>query len=309
MPDPPPVADIPSPVGEPAAPAVDTWEPPDVWEPPEQAKAPDPPQQPDPGDKAALDARDEAQRVEQQLGAAAGQGATAANELAAAAQADRAVIEANATEDLLQRQRLDDQAADPARRLDLEVDRAFTEWDQNGTAEQSAYETTQRLAKGLAGEKAAAEALASQGYDVLYYKPDIAGTNQGGIDIVVQKDGQLYLVDNKALEGWRNVSSVSALDKNLTANTQSMAELFDTYANDPARPAVEQEMYGAAAEKLRSGGYEKVVTNANLAAVSGFPQDVSGRLDELGFQMWDLMGKASPHDPDGGAAEPGTRQF
>ncbi|MEU2542008.1 hypothetical protein [Streptomyces iakyrus] len=246
--------------------------------------------------------------MERQLGAAAGQGANAANELAAAAQADKAVIEANASADLVQQQRLEDQAAEAAHQQALEVDRAIAEWDQKGTVEQSAYETTQRLAKGLGGEKAAAEALGREGYDVLYYKPDIAGTNQGGIDIVVQKDGQLYLVDNKALEGWRNVSSVSALDKNLTANTQSMAELFDTYANDPARPAAEQDMYSAAAEKLRSGGYEKVVTNANLAAVSGFPRDVSGRLDELGFTMWDLMGKARLEDPDSGTGDLGTQQ-
>ena len=46
------------------------------------------------------------------------------------------------------------------------------------------YETTGRLARGLAGEKAATEFLASEGHQILQYKPDITGTNQGGFDMV-----------------------------------------------------------------------------------------------------------------------------
>src|SRR5207249_3020292 len=50
------------------------------------------------------------------------------------------------------------------------------------------YEGPKRLARGNLGEKLATDALAKDGHTILDYKPDIAGTNQGGIDIVTMKE-------------------------------------------------------------------------------------------------------------------------
>jgi hypothetical protein len=88
--------------------------------------------------------------------------------------------------------------------------------DERGaiTLGEGLYDGPQRLARGNLGERLASDALAADGYDILAYKPDIIGTNQGGIDIVAMRGDDLYLVDNKALTRSGNVSSVSALTDN-----------------------------------------------------------------------------------------------
>ena len=95
-----------------------------------------------------------------------------------------------------------------------QVERGFAESDTPDTS--GPYQTTQRLARGNLGERAATEALARDGHQILHYKPEITGTNQGGIDMVTMRNGIVYLVDNKALSKGGNVSSVSALTTNFT---------------------------------------------------------------------------------------------
>src|SRR5262249_51281895 len=88
------------------------------------------------------------------------------------------------------------------------------------------YETAERLIKGNLGEKFAAESLSTLGHEILYYKPDIRGTNQGGIDMVTLADGPtgplVSFVDNKALSRGGNINSVSALTTNFEKNKDAV---------------------------------------------------------------------------------------
>ncbi len=165
-------------------------------------------------------------------------------------------------------------------------DEAFAE-HQGGAS--GPYETTQRLAKGLGGEKTAIEALASDRHQVLWYKPDISGTNQGGVDAVTMKDGQLYLLDNKAYGSSRNISSVPALLRNFYGNYDNTLAQLREYADDPARPTSERQLYQDAADKLANGDYVRAVTNANPTAKYDWPTDITDRLKQQGIQFINVM--------------------
>ena len=73
----------------------------------------------------------------------------------------------------------------------------------------STYGGPQRLARGNIREKLATDALAHDGSEIIDYKPEITGTNQGGIDIVALKGNDIYLIDNTALTRSGNVNPVS----------------------------------------------------------------------------------------------------
>jgi hypothetical protein len=164
------------------------------------------------------------------------------------------------------------------------------------------YATTQRLAGGLGGEKAAVEDLARQGHQVLWYKPDILGTNQGGIDAVTMKDGVVYLLDNKSYNTERNVSGVSALTTNFERNLDDVKLNLNNVLNQKDLNPAQDQVIHAALDALDRGDYVKAVTNANIFSRSGeVPQDVTDRLEqEHGIQFINLMPKSPP------AAEPAT---
>ena len=122
------------------------------------------------------------------------------------------------------------------------------------------YETTEHLKKGNFGEREAARALSEDGHSVLSFKPEITGTNQGGIDIVTMKNGKLYLVDNKAYSTGRDVGSVSALDKNFNQNLAKVRSDFAGYAADMTRSKEERDMFAEAVKAIDGKNYEKVVT-------------------------------------------------
>jgi hypothetical protein len=158
------------------------------------------------------------------------------------------------------------------------------------------YATTQRLAGGLGGEKAAVEALAGQGHQVIWYKPDILGTNQPGIDAVTMKDGVVYLLDNKSYNTEKSVSGVSALTTNFERNLDDVkSNLNDVLSQRDLNPEQDQVIH-AALDALDRGDYVKAVTNANVFSKSGeVPQDVTDRLEqEHGIQFINLMPKSPP---------------
>lgn len=151
------------------------------------------------------------------------------------------------------------------------------------------YQTTKNLAKGNAGERLATESLAADGHTVLAYKPDIIGTNRGGIDMVTTKDGKLYLIDNKAFQAPGNVRNVSSLTTNLKQNVDAIKDQFTQFAADQSRPAVERKMYTEAVTQLTNGDYVKVVTNASMTAADGqMKTAVSKALGDQGIKFVDV---------------------
>jgi Holliday junction resolvase-like predicted endonuclease len=121
------------------------------------------------------------------------------------------------------------------------------------------------LKQGLIGERLAAEGLSQQGHKILLYKPHIKGTNQGGIDIVTMKDGQVFFIDNKAYTSGRNVAAVSALDKNFAQNVAKVRAEFTRYASDPDRTQSERDLYQQAVDAIDGKNYQKAVTTVAVA--------------------------------------------
>jgi Holliday junction resolvase-like predicted endonuclease len=164
--------------------------------------------------------------------------------------------------------------------IDHAVERAIAA-SLGGPGISTPYQSTEALKVGLVGERLAVEALAQQGHHILDYKPDIAGTNQGGIDIVTMKDGIVYLIDNKAYRTGRNVGSVSALEKNFEKNLAAVREKFEAFAADPTRNAAQRSRYGAAVEAIDNGNYQKAVATATIAPdgkhSSGLTAGLQGR--------------------------------
>lgn len=164
---------------------------------------------------------------------------------------------------------------------------AFSE--SAATYDEAAYETSTRLKKGNFGERAAARELAAQGHLILYFKPSILGTNQGGIDIVTMRDGVVYFIDNKAYSTGRDVSSVSALDTNLEQNVEAVRDEFVAYSLDPARPQAERDMFAAAVRAIDAGEYQKAVTTFALASSQGQSKGITPGLRSKGFIFIDLF--------------------
>ena len=152
-------------------------------------------------------------------------------------------------------------------------------------------EGSERLARGNLGERQATDWLAANKYDILNYKPDIKGTNQGGIDMVAMKDDKDYLVDNKALSRDGNVSSVSALTTNFKQNLEAVKKSLQAMADDAKRPAEERAMVQKAIEALKNDNYVKVVTNANIAENDRILSGVTDALKEKDIRFVDVMNK------------------
>jgi Holliday junction resolvase-like predicted endonuclease len=168
-----------------------------------------------------------------------------------------------------------------------DVDRAFSE---AGTPDSSgAYQGPQHLARGNFGERAAAEALAADGHTILYYKPDIMGTNQGGIDIVSIRNGMVYFIDNKAISRSGNIAEVSALTDNFVQNRAAVIRQFTAYVNDATRPAAERALFRRAIDLINDGKTVRAATNANVARDTRILSGVSQKLRTLRIQFIDVM--------------------
>lgn len=196
----------------------------------------------------------------------------------------------------------------PAGRM-LSIDPEIDQMVEQGIVEEAEstgsglFQTTQRLIRGNVGERLAAEALSGDGHQILMYKPDILGTNQGGIDIVTLRNGVLYLIDNKALTRSGNVASVSALTTNYTKNVAAVGQDLTAMLADPARSAVERNVIQQAIDALNSGKVVRAVTNANilvesppalvksgLARETKFLSGVTQNLTNQGIQFIDVIG-------------------
>lgn len=163
-------------------------------------------------------------------------------------------------------------------------------WDETfkGSKAEGAYETTTQLKRGFYGENLATHALAADGHEVLNFKPDIRGTNQGGIDAVTIKDGFVYFVDNKALTRSGNVSSVSALTTNFTKNkVAALDQMRQSLKSAPTKG--EREVWQSAIEAVESGRFKKVVTNANLTRDDAVLSGVTQRLSDQGVEFIDVF--------------------
>ncbi|MFF0518307.1 hypothetical protein ACFYTC_06390 [Actinomadura nitritigenes] len=146
-----------------------------------------------------------------------------------------------------------------------------------------------RLARGNFGERAATEWLAAEGHTILSYKPDVRGTNQGGIDMVTMKGQKVFFVDNKALTRAGNVSSVSALTTNFEKNKAAvLRELKAALAG--AGSAEERTVLRQAVGAIEQGRYVRVVTNANVAPEGKTLSGLSSRLASQGIEFIDVMG-------------------
>jgi hypothetical protein len=170
--------------------------------------------------------------------------------------------------------------------LDDDVERAFAESD---VPSGSLYDGPARLARGNLGERLAADALAAEGFDVLSYKPDVVGTNQGGIDIVAMHGDDLYLVDNKALTRSGNVSSVTALTDNFAQNLDTVRDDLGSALAAGGRSPAETEMLQRAVDAIDAGRVVRAVTNANVAPDSSILTGVTDRLAQDGITFIDVF--------------------
>jgi hypothetical protein len=177
----------------------------------------------------------------------------------------------------------------------LSIDPAAAQMVERGIVEETEssggtlFQTTQRLIRGNLGERLAADALSSDGHQILMYKPSILGTNQGGIDIVTLRKGVLYLIDNKALTRSGNVASVSALTTNYAKNIATVEQDLLRMLSEPARSAAERNVIQQAVSALNSGNVVRAVTNANIARNTEFLSGVTQNLAQQGIQFIDVV--------------------
>jgi Holliday junction resolvase-like predicted endonuclease len=164
-------------------------------------------------------------------------------------------------------------------------------WDDlfSGGDNAGEYSTSQRLVRGNLGERLATDWLAAEGHTILSYKPDITGTNQGGIDMVTMRNGTVYLIDNKALSRSGNVSSVSALTTNFSKNLQAVRAELQQMISRPEISASERRIIQQALDALDAGNYVRAVTNANVTESSVHTTGVTERLAAQGIQFIDVM--------------------
>lgn len=166
-----------------------------------------------------------------------------------------------------------------------ELDAAFYE---AGNFDEGLFETAQRLIRGNAGERLAADALAKDGHHILFFKPSILGTNQGGIDIVTIRNGVVHFIDNKALSRSGNVASVSALTTNFGRNMADVVAGFTRHMANPALSQSERQLFQEALDAIAAGRYVRVVTNANIMTTS-VPRGITQRLANQGIGFIDVM--------------------
>ncbi len=172
--------------------------------------------------------------------------------------------------------------------FDPEIEAAFS---PAGNFDEGLFETAQRLIRGNAGERLAADALAREGHTILYFKPSILGTNQGGIDIVTLRGGVVNFIDNKALTRSGNVASVSALTTNFSRNMADVVASFERHLLDPALSQAERDVFQEALDAIAAQRYVRVVTNANISRPGAVLSGVTDKLKNQGIGFIDVMPK------------------
>jgi hypothetical protein len=167
--------------------------------------------------------------------------------------------------------------------------------NEKAAAVQYASEATSRLSRGNEGEKLAAEALAREKFLIASYKPDVRGTNQGGVDIValqqdttaLNKDEErrehVTLIDNKALTRDGNVTSVSALTTNLEQNIRAVAKEFAQLLRSPEANQEQRDIARRVLDAIAADHIRLAVTNANVARDGQFTSGTAGRAKGLEF--------------------------
>lgn len=158
------------------------------------------------------------------------------------------------------------------------------------------YQTTAALIRGNEGERLMQWALASDNQAILWAKSEIMGTNQGGVDIIAMKLGAedpLNLIDNKAFQSGRNISSVPALTTNLDLG-EVRAILQQGLDNSVAD--LERQVWQLAIQKFDAGNINLVVSNAGRTIDSLIPPGITARLQqqELTFLNAFNLGKTTP---------------
>ncbi|EPA06865.1 hypothetical protein [Candidatus Nitrosarchaeum limnium] len=155
---------------------------------------------------------------------------------------------------------------------------------ENKNISERSTDINQRLARGNIGEKLATDFLAAEGHTILSFKPNIKGTNQGGIDIVTIKDGVVNFIDNKALTRSGNVSSVSSLTTNFQKNKDKViSELKSVLAN--AKSDLEKNVIQQALTAIDRGNFKKAVTNANITNDTKILSGVTEKLKNQGLDF------------------------
>ncbi len=144
------------------------------------------------------------------------------------------------------------------------------------------------LSRGNLGERLATECLADGDHTIIFAKPEIEGTNQGGIDIVTMKNGTVYFIDNKALTRSGNVSSVTALTTNFPQNKQAVLNDLSAQLAKPEITDMERSDLSSAKSAIESGKFVKAVTNANLSPDDKILSGVTDKLAKQGIQFIDV---------------------
>ncbi|MBN8213793.1 MAG: hypothetical protein J0M09_12805 [Xanthomonadales bacterium] len=160
-----------------------------------------------------------------------------------------------------------------------------------GLANYSDEPTTENLKKGNLGERLATDCLAADGHDIIFFKPQIEGTNQGGIDIVTLKNHTVYFIDNKALTKSGNVSSVSALTTNFEKNKEAFLSIWSDHAQNFSLPQHERMLYVELLGQTNTGHFHRVVTNASAAPDDKITRDVTNKLASQGIKFMNVHKK------------------
>ncbi len=150
-----------------------------------------------------------------------------------------------------------------------------------------------RHARGHHGEQTVAFLLGELGYAILEGPSGGASGGHGitapGIDGVAYhpKTGDLVIYDNKAFKRKGNVSSVTALTKNLEKNLNSLILRLHNVAEFPHRARVLLWLRRAQ-DSLTNGGQWPKSLRLAVTGVGGNATGVTERLRKLGIQFLDL---------------------
>jgi len=106
------------------------------------------------------------------------------------------------------------------------------------------------------------------------------------------KDGVVWLIDNKAVQTAKNISSVSALTTNLARNVAEVRAAL-TGMLERAASLQERQLLQQALRSLDSGNYIKAISNATVDTTQ-VARDISGALKRQGFRFIDLLAGTAP---------------